>query len=205
MDCTIRLHKDHNYDLVADVLTQHKEELVSSLKPVKEKLVTVQQALKDFDTRVKAIHNQRATIEADIHREIDQQHALLDQRRTELVGELEMLTQQKIKALVTQRDHVELTEAKLSSCLEHAEGGLKTDSHTDGEVLETKASVLKRVEQISADFDPSTLSPETMADMEMVTSGKESLQQACRGFLDIDYMLPVDCSVQRTATRREMV
>ena len=184
-DCTIRLHKDHNYDLVADVLTQHKEELVSSLMPVKEKLVIVQQALKNLDTRVKAIHDQRATIEAAIHREIDSQHALLNQRRAELVGELEVLTQQKIKALATQRDHVEMTEAKLSSCVEYAEGGLKTG--TDGEVLEMKASVLKRVEQISVEFDPNTLPPETMADTKLVIKGKEHLQQACRGFLDIDY------------------
>ncbi len=184
-DCTIRLHKDHNYDLVADVLTQHKEELVSSLKPVKEKLVTVQQALKDFDTRVKAIYDQKATIEANIHGEIDAQHALLDQQRTELVRELDMLTQQKIKALATQRDNVEMTEAKLSSCVAYVEGGLKTG--TDDEVLEMKVSVLKRTEQIFAAFDPNALTPETIADMKLVIKGKECLQQACRGFLDIDY------------------
>ncbi len=120
-DCTIRLHKDHNYDLVPDVLTKHKEELVSSLKPVKEKLDSVQRALKDFDTRAKAIHDQRAAIEANIHKEIDEQHRLLDQRRAELVGELEMLTQQKLKDLAAQRDQVEITQVKLTSCLEYAE------------------------------------------------------------------------------------
>ena len=177
-DCTIRLHKDHNYDLVADVLTKHKEELVSSLKPVKEKLDSVQRALKDFDTRAKAIHNQRAAIEANIHKEIDEQHRLLDERRAELVGELEMLTQQKLKDLAAQRDQVEITQVKLTSCLEYAERGLKTG--TDGEVLEMKSSVL------STDFNPNAIQPETKADMEMITKGKESLQQACREFLEIE-------------------
>ncbi|XP_064383912.1 tripartite motif-containing protein 3-like [Halichondria panicea] len=181
-DCTIRLHKDHNYDLVADVLTKHKEELVSSLKPVKEKLDSVQRALQDFDTRAKAIHDQRAAIEANIHKEINEQHRLLDQRRAELVGELEMLTQQKLKNLAAQRDQVEITQVKLTSCLEYAEGGLKTG--TDGEVLEMKSSVIKRIKQISTDFNPSTIQPETKADMEMITKGKEPLQQACRDFLE---------------------
>ncbi len=185
MDCTIRLHKDHNYDLVADVLTKHKEELVSSLKPVKEKLDSVQRALKDFDTRAKAIHNQRAAIEANIHKEIDEQHRLLDQRRAELVGELEMLTQQKLKDLAAQRDQVEITQVKLTSCLEYAEGGLKTG--TDGEVLEMKTSVLKRVKRISTEFDRNTIQPETKADIELITKGKEPLQQACRSFLEIDH------------------
>ena len=184
-DCTIRLHKDHNYDLVADVLTKHKEELVSSLKPVKEKLDIVQQGLKDFDTRAKAIHNQKATIEANIHKEIDEQHRLLDQRRAELVGELEMLTQQKLKDLAAQRDQVEITQVKLASCLEYAEGGLKTG--TDGEVLEMKSSVLKRVQQISTEFDRNTIKPETKADMELITKGKEPLQHTCQDFLEVDH------------------
>ena len=47
-DCTIRLHRDHNYDLLPDVFPKHKEELVSSLKPLKQKLDTVQQALKSL-------------------------------------------------------------------------------------------------------------------------------------------------------------
>ncbi len=183
-DCTIRLHKDHNYDLVADVLTKHKEELVSSLKPVKEKLDSVQRALKDFDTRAKAIHDQRATIEANIHNEIDEQHRLLDQRRAQLVGELEMLTHQNLKDLAAQRDQVEITQVKLASCLEYAEGGLKTG--TDGEVLEMKISVIKRVEQVCTEFELNAIQPETKADMELITEGKEPLQQACREFLEIE-------------------
>ncbi len=183
-DCTIRLHKDHNYNPVADVLTKHKEELISSLKPVKENLDSVQQALKDFDTRAKAIHDQRTAIETDVHKEIEEQHRLLDQRRAKLVVELEVLAQQKLKGLAAQRDHVEITQAKLASCLEYVEGGLKTG--TDGEVLEMKSSVLKRVEQISTEFNPNTIQPETLADMELVTKRKEPLQKSCRYFLEID-------------------
>ncbi len=107
-----------------------------------------------------------------------------------------MLNQQKIKALATQKDHVEMTEAKLSSCVEYVEGGLKTG--TDGEVLEMKASVLKRVEQIFAEFDPITLSPETMADIKIAPKGKERLQQACRGFLSIEHGLLLSSENSKT-------
>ena len=162
-DCTIRLHRDHNYDLLADVFHKHKEELVSSLKPVKQKLHTVQQALKAFDTRAKKINDQRATLEAHIHKEIDQLHQLLDQQRAQLVGELDMLTQQKLKTLAAQRDQVEITQVKLTSCLEYAESGLQTG--TESEVVAIKAPVLKRIEQISAEFDPDTIQPETEGDL----------------------------------------
>ena len=182
-DCTIRLHKDHNYDLVDDVFPKHKEELVSSLKPVKEKLGRVQQALKVFDTLAKDIHDQRATVEADIHKEIDEQHLLLDQRRTELVGELEMLTQQKLKSLAAQRNQVEITQVKLASCLEYAEGALETG--TECEVLEIKSSVLKRIEQISNEFDQDAIQPEIETILKLITEGKEHLKKSCRTYLRI--------------------
>ena len=182
-DCTIRLHQGHKYDLLADVFHKHKEELVSSLKPVKQKLHTGQQALKAFDTRAKEIDDQRATLEAYIHKEIDQLHQLLDQRRAQLVGELDMLTQQKLKSLTAQRDQVEITQVKLTSCLEYAEGGLQTG--TESEVLAMKAPVLKRIEQISAEFDPDTILPETEADLKLDADKKVHLQQACLEFLDV--------------------
>ena len=182
-DCTIRLHRDHNYDLLADVFSKHKEELVSSLKPVKQKLHTVQQALKAFDTKAKEINDQRATLEAHIHKEIDQLHQLLDQRRAQLVGELDMLTQQKLKSLAAQRDQVEITQVKLTSCLEYAEGGLQTG--TESEVLAIKVPVLKRIEQISAEFDPDTIQPETDADLRVAADTKQQLRQDCCTFLTI--------------------
>ena len=182
-DCTIRLHREHNYDLVADVFHKHKEELVSSLKPVKQKLHTVQQALKAFDTRAKELNDQRATLEAHIHKEIDHLHQLLDQRRAQLMGELDMLTQQKLKSLAAQRDQVEITQVKLTSCLEYAEGGLQTG--TESEVLAIKAPVIKRIEQISAEFDPDTIQPETRANVMLTTDEKELVERTCRSYLEV--------------------
>ncbi len=184
-DCTVRFHKDHNYDMVVDVIAQHKKELVSSLDPLKAKLENVEQALKDFDEQAKEISNQKTAIESDISRKVDEQHALLDQRKAELQGELEMLTELKQNDLTTQRNPVELTCINLRSCLDYIEGCLKTG--TDGEVLEMKSSFLKRIEEISLDFDSKTFSLNTVADIELVLSGKEPLEQAYQGFLEIDY------------------
>ena len=122
-------------------------------------------------------------MEADINREIDRQHQSLDQRRVQLVGSLDMLTQQNLKGLVTQRDSVKVLHAKMSSCLEYAEGGLETG--TEGEVLAMKAPVLLWVEQITAEFDPATIQPQTEADIELVTDGQEQVSQANREFDEV--------------------
>ena len=183
IDCTIRLHKDHNYDLVGEVFTKHKEEIVSSLKPVKEKLNKLQEALQAFDARATEINEQRVTVEANIHEEFDQQQRLLDQQRVEQVNRLDSITQHKLKSLAAQRDHVEFAKMKVTSCLEYAEGGLKTG--TAGEVLVMKVLVLKRIEQINSEFDSVTFQPETKADIRLLIDGKEQLQKGYQEFVDI--------------------
>ena len=183
-DCTIKLHQGHNYDLVADTFPKHKNEIVASLQPVKQQLSTVTKALCAFEVREREIEEQKMNIEAAIHKEINLLQQLLEQRRTKLIIKLEHLTQLKLKNLATQRDQVELVQIKLSSCLDYVEGGLKTG--TGGEVLAMKAPVMKRIGQITTDFKPATLQPEEEANLELITNGKQDLQQACKEFVVIE-------------------
>ena len=183
IDCTIKLHQGHNYDLVADTFSKHKDEIVASLQPVKQHFSTVTKALHTFEERVREIEEQKTTTEAAVHKEINLLQQLLEQRRAELINKLDHLTQLKLKTLATQRDQVELVQVKLSSCLDYVDGGLKTG--TEGEVLAMKTPVLKRIKQITADFKPSTLQPEVGADLELIANTKQDLQQACKEFGDI--------------------
>ena len=182
-DCTIRLHQGHNYDLVTDTFPKHKEEIVSSLQPVKEQLATVNKAVQALDTRTKEIENQRMTTEADIHKQIDSLHQALEQRRTELIGQLHQLTEQKLKALAAQRNHCELVQTQLSSCLDYVEGSLKTGSK--GEILAMKAPVLKQIQQITTEFNTDMLAPEQEANTALVTDNAQDLHQACREFAKV--------------------
>ena len=179
--CTILSHRGHNYSLSSAVFFKHKQELVSCLKPVKENLDKAQQALGAFDSLAREINEQRATIEADIHREVDQIQQQLDERRVELVASLDSYTQQKLRQIEMHREHVKKTCAKMSSCLEYAEAGLETGS--EGEVLKMKGPVLKRIEEIAIEFDPDTIPPKTKADIHWMPNNQAS--QACKEFGDV--------------------
>ena len=196
-DCTIRLHQGHNYDLVTDTFQRHKGEIVSSLQPVKQHLATVNEAIQALDTRKKDIEDQRVAIEADIHKQINRLLQALEQRRTELVGQLDQLTQQKLKGLAAQRDQCELVQTQLSSCLDYVEGSLKTSS--EGEILAKKTTVLKQVQQITAKFNPIMMAPEQEADMILVTDDTLGLQQACQGVAEVVAGYSV-CSIKSFAT-----
>jgi len=205
--CTIRLHQGHKYVLVTDTFPKHRNEIVSSLQPVKQQLATVNKAVQALDTRTKEIEDQRVTIEADIHKQIDHLHQTLEQRRTELVGQLHQLTQQKLKDLAAQRDQCELVQTQLSSCLDYVEGSLKTGS--EGEILTMRTSVLKQIQQITTDFNPDMLAPEQEANMDLDIDTAQDLHQTCREFAKV--VAWADCPEKcyatgdglRTATARE--
>ena len=180
-DCTIRLHQGHQYDVISDTFPKHKQEIADQLEPVKHHLDTVNQALHNFDARSKEIQDQRAAIQADIHKETDQLHQTLEQRRTELIGQLDQLTQHKLKSLAAQRDQVELLHTQLTSCLEYVEGSLTTG--TQGEILEMKAPLLKQINRLNTDFNPDTLDPEEKANILLVADS--DLHHACEKFAEV--------------------
>ena len=147
MDCTVHLHKDHNYDMVDEIVfAQCKAEVSTGLESIRENIYRVKQALTKIDTSAKAIDDHRAMAEANTHSEIDGIISYLNQRRAELVNELSMLTQQKCKSLVTHKDAVKVTLAKHTSCLEYAERGLEMGTPAEVAVV-MKGAGLERISE----------------------------------------------------------
>ena len=178
----LELNQGHQSDDTSDTFPKHKQELFDQLEPIKHHLATVNQALHTFDARSKEVQDQKAAVQKEIHRKIDQLHQVLQQRRTELIGQLDQLTQHELKTLEAQRDQVELLHTQLTSCLEHMEGSLKTE--TQGEILEMKAPLIKQIDQITAgNFNPDTLAPEEGANIFLVA--ESDLHHACEKFAEV--------------------
>ena len=179
--CTVRTHQGHQYDVASDTFTRHKQEIADQLESIKRHLATVNTALHSFDGRAKEIQDQRETHQADIHKRIDQLQQALEQRRTELIGQLNQLTQHKLKSLAAQRDQVELLHTQLTSCLEYVEGSLTTG--TQEEILGMKGSLLQQISQITGDFNSGILAPKEEANILLVADSE--LHHACKEFADV--------------------
>ncbi len=184
-DCTIRLHLGHHYDLVADTFSKHREEIQAHLQPVRQQLETIEKALPVFGLRAKEIGDHRTATERDIHRKIDQLHKALDQRRAELVVQLDQITQQKLMSLDAQRDQLEMIQAQLASCLDYVEGSLTTN--TPAEVLTMKEPVIQQIKAIATDLGPDTLAPQEEANAQLIA---DNLEQHCRTFGSVQAGVP---------------
>ena len=185
--CTVRVHRDHQYDLVTDAFQKHKDVLVASLQPVEQQLDTVTKSLTQLDTQCQQITDQREVLVGNIHKTIRQLQEALEVRKTELIGQLDQITQQKLKTLAAQRDQIELVQTQLSSCLEFVKESMRTGS--EGEILAMKKPVVKQVEEITAEFKAEVLVPQERADIRFSASTPE-LTQTCQQFGKI-YSCPV--------------
>jgi len=178
-DCTVRIHREHQYDLVADAFEKHKDVLVASVQPVQRQLDTVTNSLQQLDTQCQHITDQREALLVNIHKTIQQLQEALEVRKTELIGQLDQITQRKLKTLAAQRDQIELVQTQLSSCLGFIKESLRTGS--EGEILAMKKPVVKQVEEIMAEFKADVFVPQERADIRFSASTPE-LTQTCQQF-----------------------
>ena len=177
--CSINFHEGHSFELLESACLKHKEEIVSSLEPIKGKLETIKEALVAFEDRRKEIKEQKVTLEADINKEIERLQISLEQRREQLLHNLESRTQSKLEELALHKESVETLRVQMSRCTEYAESRIETG--TESEVIGLKDVVVGRVEEVMKKYDQLTIQPQTKADTKLILDGKEKFLQTCKG------------------------
>ena len=136
--CTISEHckPKHKYELVEDIIKQHKGEITASLAPVEKQVSTASKTLEQIDTQIQELNDQQRDCESYIQQEVKKFQEMLETRMTELLSQLDQQIQQKTKELLEQKDRVEMAQAQLVSCLTFAKDSLRVKSH--GELMQTK-------------------------------------------------------------------
>ena len=176
--CTVQIHKDHKYCVIADTFESHKKEILDSLGPVEKQLEATDTALVNLDGRHAEIVEHGGKIATNIHSKFDEIRRAVDAREGELMAELEGHTQQQLKSLSAQREEVEILQTQRSSCLHFVRESIRTGS--PGDVLKMKQGVVKQVRELVDTFDPNTLEPRETTNTCFVPSAQ--LVKDCKKF-----------------------
>ena len=156
-------HHHHDYEELDKAFKKYKQEITSSLEPMEKQVTTIKKALAQFDTCCGEISDQRAATAVNIHVTFRRLREVLDIRETELIGQLDRVTQEKLKGLASQRDQIETTLAQLCSCLHFMSESLRPGNKEDA--LMMKSNTVNRVKELTTPFQPNALQPNTKADM----------------------------------------
>ena len=177
--CIVKVHRDHQYDLVGDAFPRHKDVIVASLQPVEQQLATVGKALEGLDVRCGQITEQRQVIETQIQRSIQQLHEALEVRKQDLIRQLEQMTRQKLKSLAAQQDQFELLGTQLRSCRDFVQESLRTGS--EAEILAMKKPVVKQIREMTSSLKPEALALHEQANIKF-SHNQPELVRACQEF-----------------------
>ena len=178
-DCIVRVHRDHQYDLVPESFAKQEKAITTSLKPVEQQLSTLHKAIESLDGRRAVILEQKTAVVAEIGTAITHLQQALEVRKEELVSQAEQMTQQKLKNLSAQRDELELQIAHLRSCHNFVEESRRTCSQ--GEILRMKGPLVKQIDDLTSGFKPETLALTEQADLKLVHSLQE-VMKTCQQF-----------------------
>ncbi len=105
--CTVVEHHSHNYNEVAVELTRTKEELSSSLSQLDRTIQVLEDGISNIALQRKCIIDRKSAIESDIRSKMESLHKVLDDRLSELVGDLNLVTERKLSGLKAEKDQVD--------------------------------------------------------------------------------------------------
>lgn len=179
--CTIKKHKDHQYDLVEDTFEKHKAEITSSLEPLDGHLSTVNTVLEELDEQSKDLDDQQAAVEASIRQQVQELHEMLNARKAELLEQLHQQTEVKMRNLAVQRSELEAVQSQLAGCLTFVKDSLRTGS--EEEVMKMKPVVMKQIREVT---DPNRMPPlEPCESANMKFTASPEFMSACQQFGEV--------------------
>ena len=145
-DCIIKKHKDHDYDVISDVVEGEKKILRDALPGIQQLVDEVENAV----TTVKGRRNDVKSKEEESLRNLDNAfnalHAALDKRKQQLREKVTQGSKEKDKGLQVQEDELCFLLSQLKSCHSFIEDKVQRGVNQD--VLAMKKSMLERRDKL---------------------------------------------------------
>ena len=151
-NCTVKKHRDHEYDVISDIFGKHRRAIEDSIRPVDQKINIMSNTLADLFSRKEKIVQQGKMTKENICQRVCHIKEVFDQAESQLSVDVNSIVQHKLCVLDKQIEEVETTLTLLKECRGHVDQTLSLDS--PNQILSVKSvlmSDLKRAVQSSRD------------------------------------------------------
>ena len=164
--CTVKKHRDHNYDVDRDAYTKHKCKIESSLKILNQQINRLSEAIPCLVDRKEKIEKQGREMKGEVHQTVVQIKELLDQTEQNLNKEVDEAMALKLRVLEHQTKEATTVLSQLTDCWDHVQQSLKVG--TPHQILTTKSQLTDRIETLSTSSKEMTFQPLEKADLKFV-------------------------------------
>ena len=154
-DCTVKLHRDHNFDFIHEVAVTEREKLRSLVLPLEDRLCRVSDAIESARVARREVAKIGEEREAEINSAFDHCIQLIKEKRKSLLEQSHSATSVKLKTVGHHEDELESLHSQITGTVGFATGILDTAS--DVEVFSHKKEISLRVRRVSALCDSTAL------------------------------------------------
>ena len=161
-DCTVRTHKDHEYDLVSASYTKHCQELEHSLNPVKGKIEALKKIQSALAKREGEIRERGEGVLEEIHEMVEEMINVLRESERKLSEEAKRVTDAKLEVLSGQAKSAQISLSLLEHIEDYVEESVKTG--TPQQVLGSKKQMMERMSEVTTQINMEELEPKEKAD-----------------------------------------
>ena len=172
-DCTVRIHRDHEYDTITDSYHKHHQVLETSLNPVNKLIDSVAIALTDLNNRKGEIKEQGDMVKQEIQLTAKEMIEKIRQSERQLTREVETVVDSKLQVLSGQMKSAEMSLSQLKDCKEFVEQSLEMGSHQ--QVLMSKKQMMERMSHVTKQINAEKYNPIEKADVQLIKNNKQKL------------------------------
>ena len=177
-DCTIKDHRDHNYEFVRVAGPEAKEMLNQQLERLRKSQRSLSCAIKEIQTTIAEVEDQGGSVANTIKCLCAELHAIIDNHQESLLTEAATRVQQKVKHLSGQEKSLSTAYASAQSVIEYTEQCL--EHSPNDKVVCMRVEMQSRIDrEIQEQKEGENLAPVEKVDMGVEVSCAEDLKQLC--------------------------
>ncbi len=178
-DCTVKDHRDHNIEFNNVAADDKKKQLLEMLKPLREAEQSLSQFIKDVNKVESEIQTQKKKASHKIETSFDELHKILHLRKQQLLGEVNRITEDKIKKLDTLKEKLSIASGEVCNVIDYTEQSVKLCS--DDEVMSMHGDTMSKIQAQITESDKQKTDTEISEKADLITEVDcaEALQQFC--------------------------
>ena len=194
-DCTIIDHPrpEHNYEFIKIAAPEMRKRLIQQLEPLKEVQANYSHAVKEIQA-TKSEREAQGDVANDIEKSFEELHAIIENRKQELLKEAAMKVTQKFEHLSVQEKSLSTARAVVQSVIEYTEQSVEHSA--EDEVMCMHTELDNRIDREIKEHceEGRSLHPVEKIDAGVEVNCAEELKQFCQSItlLSID---PAKCIV----------
>ena len=197
-DCTVKTHKDHEFEFSKVAALDTKKKLLDNLSPLRSAINSLSSAVGDIQNTKQEVEVQGKSVADAIHTSFAQLQLVLQQRKQQLLHEAASRVEEKIDKLSAQEKKLTLANAQVQSVIDYTERFVSECSAN--EVMNMQTEIRRRIEEEVKEYSKSekSLEPVEEADTGVEVRCVEDLQRLCQIKANITRLAvdPAKCTVR---------